>query len=141
MEFGIDKFIGIWKSKSGYHLEIENVSKKNALVSFFDTIGNPVARTYFNSKPATKLLATYDDYEGRFEVKLWKKRKRFCMDLTHEYEYVLDDCSRESLVPALIRNSEDEFLDEYYEIFGPLEHYTRANAEQATKADPQVCPF
>ncbi len=129
MEFGIDKFVGIWKSKSGYHLDIESVNKESALVSFFDPSGNPVTRTYFNSKPATKLIATYDDYEGRFEIELWKKGKGFRMDLTHEHEYLLDDYNRESLVPALIRNSEDGFLDDYYEIFGLLEHYTKANAE------------
>ncbi len=141
MEFGIDKFIGIWESKSGYRLDIEKVCAETALVSIFDTLGNPVVRTYFNSALSTKLLATYDDYEGRFEVELWEKGKGFCMDIIHDFEYELDDYNRESLVPALIRNCEDEFLDDYYEIFGPLEHYTRANAEQVTKADPQVCPF
>ncbi len=71
------------------------------------------------------MIAAYDGYEGTFEVELWEKGKGFILDLTHEYEYELDEFKRESLVPALSRYEEDDFLDAYYELFGPLNHFIR----------------
>ncbi len=122
----IDIFIGTWVSESGHCLKIEKVDDLHALVSFFLDSGEPVLRPYFDNAPTTKMPATYDDYEGDIEVHLWDSEKRFSLILTHDYDYLLDKLERESLIPALSRFAEDDFLENYYELFGPLNHYTRS---------------
>jgi hypothetical protein len=54
------------------------------------------------------------------------------LDLTHEYNYELDPKRREALVPALTRYERDRFLDEYYSLFGPLDHFVRRTAQNKT---------
>lgn len=87
-----------------------------------------------------KMIAHYDDYNGIFEVDLWEEGKGFILDLTHEYDYELDLERREALVPTLSRNERDRFLDEWYALFGPLDHFVRRKAQnkplQATAAAP-----
>jgi len=74
---------------------------------------------------SVKMIAQYDDYNGIFEVDLWKESKGFILDLAHEYDYELDLERREALVPALTRYERDRFLDEWYSLFGPLDHFVR----------------
>jgi hypothetical protein len=126
MLFDIERFIGTWVSESGHRLKIEKMDDSHALVSFFSDSGEPVLRPYFNNAPTTKMPATYDDYEGDMEVHLWDSEKGFSLILTHEYDDPLDKLKRESLIPALSRHAGDDFLDQYYELFGPLSHYTRS---------------
>jgi hypothetical protein len=57
------------------------------------------------------------------QVELWEKEKGFFLDLTFEYAYELDKDCRDALVPALSRYAEDAFLDQYYHLFEPLQHY------------------
>jgi len=45
--------------------------------------------------------------------------------LTYEYSYELDEHLREAIVPGLSRDEEDDSLEQYYELFYPLEHYVR----------------
>lgn len=126
MLFDIDRYIGTWISESGHCLKIEKVDDLHALVSLFLDSGEPILRPYFDNSPMTKMPAIYNDYEGDLEVHLWDCEKGFSLILTHEYDYVLDKLKRESLIPALSRNEEDDFLDHYFELFGSLDHYTRS---------------
>jgi hypothetical protein len=127
--YGITKYVGSWVSASGYCLHIKKVRKDLASVDFLDPSGAPVQRPYMGGAPSTNLVALYDDYNGTFEVQLWEEGKGSILDLSHEYDYELDPERRESLEPALSRNSQDHFLDEYYSLFGPLDHFVRSRAK------------
>ena len=90
-----------------------------------------------------KMIAHYDNFNGIFEVDLWEEGKEFILDLTHEYDYELDPERREALVRALTRYERDRFLDEYYLLFGPLDHFVRRKAQnktlEATATAPSSC--
>ena len=47
------------------------------------------------------------------------------VELDYEYDYALDSETREALVPAISRNEPDHFLDSFYSLFGPLDHFVR----------------
>jgi hypothetical protein len=125
IRYGIEKFVGSWISASGNCLRISKVRKDLASVDFLGASGLPVQRSYMKGAPSTNMIAHYDDYNGTFEVQLWDERKGFILDLSHEYDYQLDSERREALVPALSRNTRDDFLDKYYSLFRPLDHYVR----------------
>ena len=72
-----------------------------------------------------KMIAHYDDYNKDFRVDLWEEGKGFILHLDHEYGYVLDSEQREALEPAISRYERDGFLDAYYSLFGPLDHFVR----------------
>ena len=95
-------------------MRIQKLNSKTALVDFLDKTGAPVSRPYMNSAPAEQMTAHYDDYNGEFDVELWKREKGFTLHLAYEYEYELDELRSESLVPSISRYSEDEFLDDFY---------------------------
>ncbi len=128
MDFSINKFTGKWRSESGYSIEIQRITELQASVSLLDCNGKPVLRPYFNNCPTIGMIATYDDYDGTFEVDLWEKGKGFTLHLDHEYSYELDHLNRESLIFSISRYEEDNFLDTYYKLFGPLDHFTREKA-------------
>jgi hypothetical protein len=56
-------------------------------------------------------------------------------DLDHEYGYVLDPEQREALVPAISRYERDRFLDAYYSLFGPLDHFVRRLAPRLRRCN------
>lgn len=122
---GIAQFVGSLISESGYRLRIKKVRKDRASVDFLDPLGVPVERTYMGGAPSMKMIAHYDDYYENFEVELWKEGKGFILHLDHEYGNVLDSMQREALVPAISRYERDHFLDAYYSLFGPLDHFVR----------------
>ena len=125
IRYGIAQYVGSWVSASGYCLRIKKMRKDLASVDFLDPTGAPVQRPYLGGAPSKNMVALYDDYNGTFQVHLWDEGKGFILDLSHEYEYELDSQRRESLEPALSRNKQDHFLDEYYSLFGPLDHFVR----------------
>lgn len=75
-----------------------------------------------------KMIARYDDYNEDFRVDLWEEGKGFTLHLDHEYDYLLDSEQREALVPSISRYERDRFLDAYYSLFGPLDHFVRTTA-------------
>ena len=122
---GIAQFIGSWVSGSGYCLRIMKVGNERASVDFLDPRGAPVERPYMGSAPSIKMIAHYDDYYENFDVDLWEQGKGFTLHLDHEYDYALDSEQREALVPSISRNERDHFLDAFYSLFGPLDHFVR----------------
>jgi len=122
----------ILSSGQSYIFEFTSLSylrPAQALVDYLGPSGEPVRRPYMNGAAAVRMIADYDDYNGIFGVELWEPGKGFIFDLTHEQEYGLDEQRRESLVPGLITNAEDRFLDQYSDLF-PLRHFVRRNTEQ-----------
>ena len=125
LRYGIAQFVGSWVSESGYPLRIKKVRKGRASVDFLDPSGAPVQRPYMGGAPSLKMVAHYDDYNENFQVDLWEAGKGFILDLSRHYSYELDLDQREALVPALSRFERDDFLDECYSLFGPMDHFVR----------------
>jgi len=98
-------------------------------VDFLDPRDAPIVRTYMGGAPSMKMIAHYDDYNEDFRVDLWEEGKGFILHLDHEYDYLLDSQQREALVPAISRYERDRFLDRYYSLFGPLDHFVRREAQ------------
>lgn len=136
IRYGIAKFTGLWVSASGNRLEIKKVDDAQALVDFFDATGNPVCRPYMNDAPSVRMVAHYDDYNGIFGVELWEQGRGYILDLTHEYDYELDERRREALVPAISRYEQDRFLDQYSRLFGSLDHFVRARRRTRRSIEP-----
>lgn len=131
MESDIDKFIGDWANEEGSRLVIRKTTSRTAIVSFLTgPAGIPVVRPYCGDLPSTSMHASLRDYGSTIEVELWRPGKGFTLHLTYEYTYELDKEHRDSLIPALSRYEEDEFLDQYYSLFGRLRHYTKTSAGQ-----------
>jgi hypothetical protein len=130
MKFGIDKFLGIWVSDDLLRLEIVKVDETSAVVSLYTQGGIPITRPFFENTPTVDMPARYDDYYGEFSVVLWEETKGFELHLQYEERYALDQFKRESLVPSLTRHGQDVFLDQYYQLFGTLKHFTKTGAVQ-----------
>jgi hypothetical protein len=128
---GIAQFVGFWVSESGHHLHIMKVRKDQASVDFLDPRGAPVNRIYMGGARSLKMIAHYDDYYENFEVDLWEEGKGFILRSDHEYDYALDLEQREELVPAINRYERDLFLDAFYPLFGPLDHFVRRRSTNA----------
>lgn len=122
----IYNFIGDWRNEFGNRLEIRKQSSQSALVSFLSGKDNkPVLKPYDKNIPSIQMYASLADYGLSLDVELWKKGKGLLLSLLHEDSYELDSLQRESLVPSFVRNTEDEFLEKYFFLFQPLEHYIR----------------
>ncbi len=135
MRYSIERFAGSWISSSGHRLWIEKVHGTRALVDFFGPTGEPVRRPYMDGVPSVRMIADYDDYNGIFGVELWERGKGFILDLTYEQKYDLDEQRRESLVPGLITDAEDRFLDRYANLF-LLHHFVRTKRRTKRSTEP-----
>lgn len=125
IRYDITRFVGSWVNSSGYRLKIKKLNELQATVDYLDPSGKPVRRPYMSGAPSLGMVAVYDDYNGTFEVDLWEAERGFILDLSHEYDYELDEKRREALVPAITRYEDDHFLDEFYPLFGRLKHFVR----------------
>jgi hypothetical protein len=124
MKYGIDKFIGNWVDEEGYRLEIKKVDKTKALVSLFSDLGHPISRPYWENKLTIDMPAKYDEYEGTFDIHLWEPEKSFYLNLNELFSDVNDD-NEDCLTVSITRYEEDNFLDQYYYVFGKLSHYKK----------------
>ena len=128
----IDHYIGEWENEIGNRLKIKKVDDETAIVSFFTPPEYlPINRPWCNQKPSINMVAKYNPGESPdLAVELWNVDKGFKLYLSFEFEYMLDKLHRDSLVPALSRYEEDDFLDKYYHYFEPLMHYIRRKEKQ-----------
>ena len=133
----IDNYIGDWQSESRKRLNISKIDDKTASVSLFAPPGNrPLLRPWCDNKPSVNMIAKHNPAVAReLVVELCDKRKGFTLHLNFELGYELDKDRRDSLIVALSRNMEDDFLDEYYSLFEPLEHYTKTTVEPHNQHD------
>jgi len=128
MDSYIDNYVGEWADPCGRRLRVTKVNATTASVSLFAE-NQPLARPWYESKPSTELLATYDPaVSPELVVELWKKNKGFQLHLNFEPAYELDTERRDSLTVALSRFEEDHFLDAYYSLFQPLSNYVKTPA-------------
>ncbi len=126
METEIDKYVGNWINDEGCRLVIEKGLRQEVIVSYFaGETGLPVARPYCDNLTSINMVAELSEYELSLDVELWCQNKGFTLHLSYEYSYDLDKEHRNSLVPALSRYERDDFLDQYFSLFGHLRHYVR----------------
>jgi hypothetical protein len=126
METGIEDYAGEWDDECGHRLSIKKLDDKTASVSLFMN-NQAIARRWFEDKPSTDMIGIYDPWEAsELVVELWEQGKGFSLHLNFESQHELDKYSRDSLSVALSRFEKDDFLDEYYSLFGPLRHYVRS---------------
>jgi hypothetical protein len=117
-------FIGTWLNKAGNRLEIRAKDKKSLNVSFFTKENIPVIRKYYNNLESIDMHAELDYYESSIEVELWEKGKGFHLSLLYDYiDFKVDPGYY--LAPGITRYEEDDFLDEYYHLFEPLDYYKK----------------
>jgi len=137
MDAYINCYIGEWENKAGNRLKIKKVDDETALVSFYSPPDHqPVFRPWYDGNPSTDMMAKYRPAESpALVVELWEEGKGFELHLTFESGYVLDIQHRDSLVAGLSRFEKDDFLDEYYHYFEPLEHYLKTDAKPKAEVD------
>jgi hypothetical protein len=121
-----DKFVGEWQNDAGNILLIEKQSDQMCTVSLLKgSVSEPILRFYYENKPSIDMNAIVIDHGSTLEVDLWEKGKGFTLQLTHGSEYDFARDIGEVLYPALTRYSKDKFLDQYYDLFGPLYRYVK----------------
>lgn len=125
MEDGIDSYIGYWCDPDGYRLEITKVDSAHASVSLFTPFGPPVSRPYWGNRPTVDMPAEYYEYDGEFQVELWEPGRGFILDVHYDHDPWHVDEAQEELAVGLCRHVDDDFLDQYYRLFGRLERYRR----------------
>ncbi len=125
MKIGIDKYIGQWKSDDGYCLEISKISETSALVSFYNSDGKPVIRPYYGNKPTVQMSASYNEYDGEFDINLWETGKGFTLNLNYLNDHEFNNEQKERLIPSIIRNEKDDFLYIHYQLYGDLKTFGR----------------
>lgn len=127
-----DNYIGIWAGPPSRELHIRKVGRRRYLATLL-IHGEPIQRPWMNDAPTIDMPASYSfsALDGSdFLVDLWTK-KRFLLSLDYEQDYHMRDgppC--EALVLAIARDEELEFLDQYYDLLGGLEHFTRLRCKE-----------
>ena len=121
----LKKFTGTWINKAGNRLEIRLKDNKSLNVSFYNQYNFPIKREYFNYSESINMHAELDYYETSIEVELWEKGRGFHLCLLYDDLDVNTKCGFR-LAPGISRNEEDEFLDQYYHLFEPLDYYEKA---------------
>jgi len=125
VESYINNYVGEWADPYGRRLCIMKVNATTASVSLFAE-NEPLARPWYESRPSTEMLATYDPaHSPALVVDLWTRDKGFELHLNFEPAYELDKEKRDSLTVALSRFEEDHFLDVYYYLIQPFSHYVK----------------
>jgi len=122
-----DNFIGDWVGKPSRKLRIHKVRPRHYLATLLIS-GQPIKRPWINDKLTIDMPATYSFsvLEGSdFSIDLWSS-DRFRISLEYEPNYQIHNAPPcEALVMGITRNSELDFLDQYYDLLGGFEHFVR----------------
>jgi hypothetical protein len=71
------------------------------------------------------MVARYRPENGpELVIELGEEGMGFTLHLNFAAACLFNDAERDTLVPALSRYEEDDFLEQYYWYFEPLKHYT-----------------
>jgi hypothetical protein len=120
MESYIDNYVGEWVDPYGRRFRITKVNATTASVSLFAE-KQPLARPWYERRPPTDMLATYDPADSpELVVELWTTGKEFALHLNFERAYALDKERRDPLTVTLSRFEEDYFLDLFVSTVDPL---------------------
>ena len=128
-----DNFIGDWAGKPSRDLRIRKVGPRRYLATLLIS-GQPIKRPWMNEKLTTDMPATYSFsvLEGPdFSIDLWSSG-RFRIKLEYEPNYqIYNDSPCEALIMGITRNSELDFLEQYYDLLGGFEHFVRIKRDVA----------
>jgi len=127
MEIGIEDYVGEWDDECGHRLSIKKLDDKTASGSLFLN-NQAIVRRWFEDKLSMHMIGTYDPWAAsELVVELWEQGKGFSLHLSFEPQHDLDKYSRDALSVALSPCEKDDFLVEYYALFGALRHYVRSD--------------
>jgi hypothetical protein len=82
---------------------------------------NPMLRPWLNDSPALAMLGTLDSEGGSLDIALSENENSFCLSMYFD----ISDGSYRRIEPSIIRNEEEDFLDQYYCFVEPLESYEK----------------
>ena len=126
-----DNYIGVWAGEPARELRIRKLKPKHYLATLLIN-GQPIERPWMNSELTVDMSATYSftALDGSdFSIDLWSNG-RFAISLNYEPDYqIYDDPPCEALTMGITRDSDLDFLDQYYDMLGGLEHFVRANRD------------
>lgn len=130
MKYGIDRYVGKWTSKDDLVLDIQKIDSTHAVVSLFSVSGEPICRPYWDDRIMVKMPADYDDYNGEFIVELRETGRGFSLHLDYHLSEWAADFGQVVLSPSLSRYEADNFLGEFYNLFGTLKDYRRTSKQK-----------
>jgi len=119
----IENYCGEWRSESGYRIKIEYQNEQSVLVAFYSSAeSHPMPRPWCNNKPAMSMLGTLDsETQATLDIDLSEKTNSFCLNLSFDFT----DSNYSSCTPSIIRLEDDNFLEQYYKLLGPLDEYKK----------------
>ena len=119
----IENFEGIWKDKTGNCLEIKVIDDYHCSVTFISSGQEvPLRRPWFNDQAAADMIGSYDpQYGPSLDIELAEKGTGFFLSI--DFDFTLNDYHE--IIPSIIRNEEDAFLDQYYHLLGPLDRFIK----------------
>jgi len=123
MESFIENYCGEWRSESGYRIEIEYQNEQSVFVAFYSSAeSHPVLRPWCNNKPAMSMIGTLDsETQASLDIDLSEKTNSFCLNLSFDFT----DSDYSSCTPSIIRLEDESFLEQYYNLLGPLDSYIK----------------
>ncbi len=128
-----DNFIGDWVGEPSRELHIRKVGPKCYLATLLVS-GQPIKRPWMKDKMTIDMPATYSfsAWDGSdFSIDLWSSG-RFEISLDYEPDYrIYHNPPCEALIMGITRDAELDFLDQYYDLLGGLEHFIRRNPDEA----------
>lgn len=132
MDSYLGNYVGEWEDETGNRLSIRKIDEKTRVVSFFRARDRrPIGRPWCAGKLSVDMAAKYRPENGpELAVELGEEGSGCTPHLNFEPAYILDAAGRNTLVPTLSRNAEDDFLAQYYRYCEPLKHYTIRTASR-----------
>ncbi|MHC4351992.1 MAG: hypothetical protein ACYS0H_04665 [Planctomycetota bacterium] len=127
-----DNYVGVWIGEPSRELRIRKVGPRRYLATLLIN-GQPIKRPWMNDEPTVDMPATYSfsAMDGSdFSVDLWTN-ERLAISLNYEPDYqIYDDPPCEALTMGITRDSELDFLDQYYDLLGGMEHFIRRSSNE-----------
>ncbi len=123
-----DNYIGAWVGEPLRELHIQKIEHQTYLATLLIQ-GQPIKRPWFNNELSIDMPVTYSSSafdESDFSIDLWSDG-RFAISLEYEPGFqIYNDPPCEALTMGITRLAELNFLDQYYDLLGGLEHFVRA---------------
>jgi hypothetical protein len=128
-----DNYAGDWAGEPSRELRIRKVGPRRYLATLLIN-GHPIKRPWMNDEPTVDMPAAYSFsvLDGSdFSIDLWSEG-RFAINLMYEPDFqIYDDPPCEALTMAITRDSGLDFLDQYCDLLGGLEHFVRIERGEA----------
>jgi len=123
MDSYINNFEGVWKDETGNCLEIKAIDDFHCSVTFISSgQETPLRRPWFNDQPAIDMIGSYDPHYGpSLDIELAEKGTEFYLSI--DFDFTLN--GYQEIIPSIIRNEEDAFLEQHYHLLGPLDRFIK----------------